>query len=323
MLAAGGGLMLAACGSTPKGASGNATAAAQDASSFVYSRQLDKLYEARGLAVTKRDVTMKWPSAPKGSLRIRVTETGSGPPILLLHGGSGTSAHWLPLMTRLPGYRLITPDLPGCGLSDPFLYDGVDMHAFGATFVAAVMDGVQVKRASIVGNWLGGYWAMCAAIDRPASAERVILAGGPAGGTEFPVMSAEDIQARMRETRQPGRPGFVRTMANTQRMPDDLLSLLDTALQLPGAEETWRSVWRSTATNKMTFALRPEMPKLTAPVLLLWGDQDRVDPPGGGTARAMLAALPDARASVVPDAGHLVWIDKPDECARQIVQFLG
>ena len=37
----------------------------------------------------------------------------------------------------------------------------------------------------------------------------------------------------------------------------------------------------------------------------------------------MLAALPDARASVVADAGHLVWIDKPDECARQIVQFLG
>jgi pimeloyl-ACP methyl ester carboxylesterase len=319
MLTAGGGLMLAACGSTPE----KTPAATQDAGSFVYSRQLDKLYEARGLAVTKHDIIMKWQGAPRNALRIRVTETGSGTPILLLHGGNGTSAHWLPLMTRLPGCRLIAPDLPGCGLSDPFLYDGVDMRAFGATFVAAVMDGLKLKRASVAGNWLGGYWAMCAAIDRPAAVDHVIIAGGPAGGTEFPAMSAEDIEARIRETRQPGRAGFARQMANTQRMPDDLLSLLDTALGLPGTEETWRSVWRSTAANKMTFALRPEMPKLTAPVLLLWGDQDRVDPPGGGAARAMLAALPDARASVVTDAGHLVWIDKPDECARQIVQFLG
>ena len=75
--------------------------------------------------------------------------------------------------------------------------------------------------------------------------------------------------------------------------------------------------------NQAHEAANASSPKLTAPALLLWGDQDRVDPPGGGTARAMLAALPDARASVVADAGHLVWIDKPDECARQIVQFLG
>jgi pimeloyl-ACP methyl ester carboxylesterase len=37
----------------------------------------------------------------------------------------------------------------------------------------------------------------------------------------------------------------------------------------------------------------------------------------------MVDALPNARGSVIQDAGHLVWLDKPDECARQIVQFLG
>jgi pimeloyl-ACP methyl ester carboxylesterase len=307
ILAASGGLMLAACGSTEKPGAAATPGVGPSIVNDAYASQQDKLYAARGLSNKSRDVRMKQPG-----LRIRVRETGSGAPIVLLHG-NGAGAHWLPL---------IAPDLPGFGLSDPFLYDGVDMRAFGSACVKAVFDGMDLKRASLVGNWLGGYWAMCFAADYPERVERLILAGGPAGGAETPAMSVQDIEVRVAEARQGGRAGLARVMANTQRMPEDLLSLLELGRGLPGTKETERSIWRATATNKLTFGLRPEMPRIIAPTLLLWGDQDRVDPPGGGSARAMLAALPDARASIVPDAGHLVWIDRPDECARQIIQFI-
>ena len=90
LLVAGGGLALAACGSTGGAATpGVAPNIVNDA----YATQQDRLYSARGLSSKTRDVRLKQPG-----LRIRVKETGSGPPIVLLHGGNGTGAHWLPLM---------------------------------------------------------------------------------------------------------------------------------------------------------------------------------------------------------------------------------
>src|SRR5690606_22468463 len=95
-----------------------------------YARLQRALLAGSGLQCSERDVLL-----PSSSLRAHVVEAGSGPPLLLVHGGNGVGAQWLPLMTRLAGRRLIVPDRPGCGLTDPFLYDGVDLRAHGALFV--------------------------------------------------------------------------------------------------------------------------------------------------------------------------------------------
>ena len=54
--------------------------------------------------------------------RAHVLEWGSGPPVLLVHGGGSFAGPWAPLMAQLVGYRLIAIDRPGHGLSDPFVY---------------------------------------------------------------------------------------------------------------------------------------------------------------------------------------------------------
>ena len=135
------------------------------------------------------------------SLRAHVIECGSGEPLLMVHGGNGVGAHWIPLMERLVGWRMIVPDRPGCGLTDGFLYDGVDMRAQG------VLDALEVESASIIGNSMGGYFALCFALAHPERVRRLVLAGGPAGSgrAASPVPPLpEAVEARMRGWRQPG-----------------------------------------------------------------------------------------------------------------------
>jgi pimeloyl-ACP methyl ester carboxylesterase len=281
-----------------------------------YRRLQGALLTSRRLDYTERDVHI---TAPR--LRAHVVEVGRGEPLLLLHGGNGVGAHWLPLLVRLPGRRLIVPDRPGCGLTHGFIYDGVDMRSHGVGFVAGVLDALHVERTSVIGNSMGGYWALCFALAHPDRVHKLILAGGPAFSAGYQPMSAEAIEARVKGSRQPGRAGLGALMADPGRMPDDLLELLDTALTLPGGEESWRSIWRSARPDRTTFALHPELAGLRTPTLLIWGEQDRIDPPQPA-AIAIAQRLPNARLVLMPDAGHLPWLDKPEECATLVTEFL-
>ena len=297
------------------------TAAQTTADSAVerYRRLQTATLKNRRLEYAERDIDV-------ASLRVRahVIDAGRGEPLLLVHGGNGVGAHWIPLMTRLAGFRMIVPDRPGCGLTDGFLYDGVDMRAHGAAFVEGVLDALQVEAASIIGNSMGGYFALSFALAHPSRVRKLVLAGGPAGSARAasPVPPPpEAIEARVKGSRQSGRAGNSGTVADPSRIPDDLVELFDARLAIPGGEESWRSIVRNTHPNRMTFDLHSDLERLRTPALLIWGEQDRIDPPVPA-AIAIADRLPNARLVLLPDAGHLVWLDKPDECASLITEFL-
>lgn len=278
-----------------------------------YRRLQAAALKNRRLDYSERDVNVT-----SLGLRAHVIEAGSGEPLLLVHGGNGVGAHWLPLMERLVGWRMIVPDRPGCGLTDGFLYDGVDMRAHGAAFLEGVLDALEVESASIIGNSMGGYFALCFALAHPDRVRNLVLAGGPAGSgrAASPVPPPpEAIEARVRGSRQPGGAGDDGAVA------DDLRELFDAYRALPGSEESWRSILRNTHPNRMTFDLHSELEGLRTPTLLIWGEQDRIDPPIPA-ATAIADRLPNARLVLLPDAGHAPWFDKPDECATLVTDFL-
>ncbi len=297
---------------------GCAKEATLDAAAERYKQLQAAALKRRGLDYAEHDVEIA-----SLDLRAHVIEVGSGEPLLLLHGGNGVGAHWIPLMTRLTGWRMLVPDRPGCGLTDGFLYDGVDMRAHGAAFVEGVLDTFDVEAASIVGNSMGGYFALSFALAHPDRVRKLVLAGGPAGsaraGTEIP--PPEAVEARVTSSRQPGRAGHAGVVADPNLIADDLLELFDARLMLPGDEESWRSIVRNTHPNRTTFDLHPELEGLPTPTLLIWGEQDRIDPPVPA-AIAIADRLPNARLVLLPDAGHMPWSDSLDECVALIVEFL-
>ncbi|MGZ5094203.1 MAG: alpha/beta fold hydrolase [Burkholderiales bacterium] len=66
--------------------------------------------------------------------------------------------------------------------------------------------------------------------------------------------------------------------------------------------------------------LRPELKNLRPATLFIWGEEDKFGPPTPGQEMATMA--PKARCEVLSDAGHLIWVDQPERCARLSVDFL-
>jgi pimeloyl-ACP methyl ester carboxylesterase len=92
---------------------------------------------------------------------------GSGPcPTLLIHGGLSQAGEWSVLAGRLPGHVLI-PDRPGCGLSYPIDYRGVDYRAAAAEWLRDLIDGIGADQVDLVGNSTGGFFSIVFAIAYP------------------------------------------------------------------------------------------------------------------------------------------------------------
>lgn len=274
-------------------------------------------------------------------LSVHVLDAGEGSPLLFLHGGNSVAAGWIPLLAKLDGYHLLAPDRPGCGLTTKFNYSNVALRDHAIRFVGSVMDALSLHRPVIVGNSMGGYFALAFALSQPDRVSRLILLGEPAG-------SAPDIRVanRLVGTRivnsalflsvlKPG-PGSMRNglrnmlLAHPERASDELVECLTAGAVIPGAAESWitmnESMFRPTGAglfsgaSTLSYALRPELSTLHIPTLFLWGDRDTFGPPTLG--KEMAALMPEARCEVIPDAGHLPWIDEPALCAEHMRSFL-
>src|SRR5688572_23756117 len=125
---------------------------------------------------TRRDVTIEHDGLPK--TRIAVREYGSGPPLVLVHGLM-TAGYSFRYVLDLLGarHRLLIPDLPGAGWSDhPDVYLGPDVLARS---VIATIDALGVRGAPVIGNSLGGYLCMRAAMIDPGAIGRLVNLHSP------------------------------------------------------------------------------------------------------------------------------------------------
>jgi len=129
-------------------------------------------------------------------VRLRVWEGGEGPPLLLVHGLGGAAWNYSELVPRLPGRRLIVPDLPGHCASSPL--PGSAGLAGYADVVAACLSGP----ADVLGHSLGGAVALRLAERHPALVRRLVLAA-PAGITSSTRLS--QVVIALAGTIQPGR----------------------------------------------------------------------------------------------------------------------
>jgi pimeloyl-ACP methyl ester carboxylesterase len=121
------------------------------------------------------DVAIETPAL--GKLRIAVREYGSGKPLVLVHGLMTAGYSFRYLLDKLPGYRLLIPDLPGAGASDhPDVYLGPDVLADG---IIATLDALGVRGAPVVGNSMGGYLCMRAALRDPGAIGRLVNLHSP------------------------------------------------------------------------------------------------------------------------------------------------
>lgn len=269
--------------------------------------------------------------------RVHVLEAGAdgAAPVMFIHGGNSVAAGWEPLLSLLQDdLRLYAPDRPGCGLTDKLDYHGAPFREHAIAFIGATLDELGLERVSLVGNSMGGYWALLYALAHPERVERLALVGEPAGSsrhpsTRFRLISTPGLNRLLYATAlKPRRAQARRQMrmlvAHPERVSDAFLDMAQAGAEAPGAQRAWLSMLEEVNpaqwAPKLTYALRPELSRIQCPTFFIWGDRDFCSPSWG---KEMCKLIPNAQIEVIPDAGHLAWLDAPQQVATLLRKFLG
>lgn len=296
-----------------------------------YAELQSKVLADAGVAARSTFVTL-----PKPAVRTHVLETGSGAPVVLVHGGGGFAAEWAGIMKPLSErFSVFAPDRPGCGLSDPFDYRKSDLRAHAVDYMGSLLDALELPRASLVGCSMGGYWSIAYALAHPERVERIVLVGAPAG-LDCPVppfmrllglpvvnrlIYATIARPSLESTRQVYRQVCV---ADIDKVPPDVLRLAHLSETQPGAIDSWLTMLERLLTlrgQRRDLMFGDELSRLAVPTLFAWGDRDAFGPPSIG--QDACTTMKDARVEVVEGAAHLVHLDQPQRVASLVGDFLG
>jgi pimeloyl-ACP methyl ester carboxylesterase len=264
---------------------------------------------------------------------MHVLVAGQGEPLLMLHGGNSFAALWEPLLNLLKDdFHLYAPDRFSCGLSEYTDYKQLDLYQHAIEYLDALFDHYKFSSINIIGNSLGGYWAMLYALAKPERVKKIILIGAP-GGTQAPpivlrLFSVPYINQLISYflTRGPDSTKNLLKRAlvtDITHLPPQIFELMHVGLNLPGAQQTWLDILEMTCTIKNIkpeFWILNKIKTLQQQVLLLWGEKDVFG--SVEQAKVVSQAIPHAQLEIIKNSAHMPWLEQGDECARLIKDFL-
>jgi pimeloyl-ACP methyl ester carboxylesterase len=241
-------------------------------------------------------------------LRTRYLVRGSGPPVLILHGWGASIEAVYPIVTGLASVASVYAlDLPGFGESDsPPRPWGVEDYQ---VFVAAFMDALAIERPAIVGHSNGGRIAIRMACTEPHRASRLVL------------VDSAGIRPRrtLRWYRRVGMAKIGKYAARFLGAPGERLRSL--LVRRAGSTDYLAAgAMQPTLVRLVNADLRPYMPGIQVPTLLIWGSDDSDTPVSA--AKEMERLIPDAGLVVLEGAGHYSYLDQPIRFTRIVSHFL-
>jgi pimeloyl-ACP methyl ester carboxylesterase len=257
--------------------------------------------------------------------RLRYVRSGSGPPVVLVHGFASSLYTWKDVLPDLTGsHDVVALDLPGFGWSDrpPDLSFEELPEA-----VTGLMDALAVPRAALVGNSMGGGVVAVVAAEQPERVSALVLID--AAGFD---LEPEDQPGMVRLMMSPlgalagALPGrrLAVEIALRQVFQDDRLVTDERVAEYtagtfqPGTFAAMRSLGRSLGDG--TAVVQNGLPRIEAPTLVIWGREDRWIPLAH--ADRFVAAIPNAEKRVLDACGHMPQEEKPAAVGDLLLQFL-
>lgn len=237
--------------------------------------------------------------------------------MLLLHGAWGGAAmHWSPIWDRLgQRFRLLAPELPGYGHGTP---PGPATIPDLAAWLERVLDAAGLDRAWIVGHAFGGAVGWQLARKAPRRARGLVLVdGGPPPSPTRILRAFFRLGVARRFVRHALKNGLFgpraieRGFDDPSRAPAELTALL----AQPDPPQLGALV---DAILGGGVAVRGP----AVPVLMLWGESDRLPGTDGGTLERLRDAGIEPSFESIPGAGHLPQLERPAEVAERILAFV-
>jgi pimeloyl-ACP methyl ester carboxylesterase len=265
------------------------------------------------------------------TIELGAGRASSGPPIVLVHGLSGSWPNWLEQLPVLADtHRVVTLDLPGFGHS-PMPAERISIAGY-ARLLDRLLGQLEIDTAAVVGNSMGGFIGAELAIAFPQRVERLVLVsaaglstyGEPRATRALPalrrierilaasaawVVSKSDTVARRRRLREA-------TLDLVIRHPS-LLSPALAAEQLRGAGTAG---FMQGLEAVIEYDVRERLPEIACPTLVVWGERDRLIPVGD--ADLFVQLIPHARKVVFEDTGHMAMLERPAAFNALLEDFL-
>ncbi len=259
--------------------------------------------------------------------RIHYVEAGSGPTVVLLHGGgpgaTGTSNFAPNIAPLAEHFRVLVPDMPGWGDSDTSTAGGRD-HP---DRLVELLDALDVDRAALIGNSVGGMTAVSTTVAHPERVSHLITMGAPAPARLLlaPGGPTEGMKALTAAYRDPTRAmvkAFVDVMCFDPAFATDELieSRLAAALAHPEHLAGWNAARQGAGAVSPYFGLGGAVTGITAPTMVMQGRDDRTV--HFENALFLTAQISDSRLVMLNRCGHWAQLEHADEFNRLVTSFL-
>lgn len=254
-----------------------------------------------------------------GPTRVRVRTQGQGEPLLLIMGIGGNLDMWAPLAEQLPGRKLVMFDFPGTGKSTHSWLPPTMVH--NAFFLRQLLRKLDLQAVDVLGYSWGGLLAQQLAIQHPRRVNRLILACTGLGVLGVPANPA--VAARLLTPRRYYSSAYLAKIAPTtyggKFRRDESLVLGEAKRRSDHPPSLTGYIAQLLAAG--TYSSIPGLPFISAPTLILAGDDDPIV--RTSNQHILHALIRHSTLRVFPDAGHLALVDTPEVAGPVIEEFLG
>jgi pimeloyl-ACP methyl ester carboxylesterase len=243
------------------------------------------------------------------------------PVLVLLHGVGGNSTDWRFQFAGLSDrFHVVAWNAPGYMLSDGLRIDEPGCNDY-ADALADFLDALKFERVNIVGNSFGSRVAQCFAIHYPTRVIKLAMTGTGIGPKALPqAVKTSTIATREAQIARGGY-GFgarVNALLGSSASPE-LVELVRNAARATNPRGFMQGVKLGLADG---YSPAEVAAKVTVPVLMISGSEDRVNPIDTNAA-LLQKAMPKARLEIIQGIGHLPQVEAPERVNALLREFLG
>lgn len=259
-------------------------------------------------------------------VRLHYQEKGNGTPLVLIHGFTSSTYSWKEVFEPLAkNFHVIALDLKGFGFSGK--PDGDYSRRAQAVLVAHLLDHLKIDKAWLCGSSMGGEVALNFALLNPARVAGLILidsagvvvpgAGSLAPGYLLIPGIGRLLMAFALTSDKLVREGLEKSFYDQSKVTAERVAYYHRPLKTRGGQ---LGALRA-RTQSSAFPIEPDLNKIAAPTLIIWGAQDALIPLEAG--RRMHSLIKDSKLLILESCGHLPQEEMPTRVLEEVTRFIG